>query len=797
MKVRSIVVMGMMATMVFAEAKASRNGRANQGNNQFGFGNQPGWGSIHNRDLYQIREVQQRYNEYMRSTSKLANLYQQLDEITSKLGYNHTKIDELKENRQAARVTLKEKTDQVNRLEAKVAVLQTEKQDALEKVVEIEGVVASIDYDITAEEARLQPFKQEMKNKKKKVDNHASKFNAAKTKQTKAIEKLNQAKDKYERITAAYTNAVATEKLYKGQLAGIDRKIQIYQNQLDIYTAQHGSKIEQIQQVKAEIKELEKQKKKANLFSKKRKRLKREIEKKELILKAYRRSLPAGVMDRVEQATTRLAQLEQEQQTKEALLSQTQINIASFQEQAQNTQVTIDTATTKVEEAKEEFAPIKTKQDQLNNAYVKARKKLRNESTELNNLQDKKLKANTLLSNAQYQLTQIKDRIAQKDRKLENQVLAMNQIQIDIENMKSEMQVCKAEIKELNKVKKTMEEKELRLFDKLANTTARTHNNQVFHAFVGGLNTITPEMRDKISLAAANGAKIVLWGNLSNQELLTNIAPITGVSNAAQISISELKGQTESTQYFNLNVNMPAAELYLDGSSVPLLMTADDRVVMAAKSNDNGMGVVITSTINPNDMNEYDLKAFMEMIAGSNANEYIPRTDTDPSQDYDQTDPGYNDGDDDNQDPGHDGQIDPGHDDGNQGPIQPEVFSTGFKFVETTEIPDNSKAGVVIDMEIDAEKGFMLTQAELSVQIKHSYIGDIKIILISPEGKEVQLRYRKGGSGKVIDDIYTKEIIDSFAGEMIRGTWKLIVEDTYNKDTGVVEAVRFSIEGER
>ncbi len=794
MKVKSLVVMGVMASLAFSQSEASnrRNNQTDQGS-QFGFSDQFGWGQQNNQDLYQIREVQQSYKEYIQSSSKLANLYHQLDELSAKLGFNQVKIDETQENKRAAKQALDIKADEVNKLEAKLAVLTTEHFDASERVSSIESQIAGIDYDISVEEDKLQPLKDAVQNKKEKLNKHAAKFNKAKENVDKAEDKLTKAKAKYQRLTQDYSSAVAAQQQYQGEIAGIERKVLAYSRQLENLIRKYGTKLEEIQKLKDEIAELERQRRDSGIFSSRRRRLKEEIEKKELVLKAYTRSMPASVIKQHDTAIKRIAELELDKRRVQDQLTQAQDNIDNFQNQATETQAIIDIAQNDFEQEKAAFQPIKEKNEQLSDAFAKARKKLRDESAHLSDLQDKKQKAVNRLSSAQYTLNSAADKLDKKQRQLEREVQAMAQIQIDMENMKEMIKSLNRENRDLESTKIELEKKELKLFEKIANTTLRTHNNQVFHAFVGGLNNITPQMSQKIALAAANGSKIVFWGNMDNQEMLQNLSQITGVQGTSQLHVSHIKGSTSSTQYFELSVNMPAKELFIDQSAVPVLSTLDGRAIMAAKYNENGMGVVITSAIDPNDMNEYDLKAFMEMIAMSDNSEYIASQNPGDIPSDDHTD----DSDDDQGDHQDTDPAQPPYGDDNTDPQSPEVFSTGFKHVEKTDIPDNAPQGVTIDMEIEAEKGFILSSAELSIDISHSYIGDIKIELISPEGKSIELRYRKGGSGKVISDIYSSEIMNAFAGEMIRGTWSVVVTDTYNKDTGYIEAIRFSVEGER
>jgi serine protease len=95
----------------------------------------------------------------------------------------------------------------------------------------------------------------------------------------------------------------------------------------------------------------------------------------------------------------------------------------------------------------------------------------------------------------------------------------------------------------------------------------------------------------------------------------------------------------------------------------------------------------------------------------------------------------------------------------------------------------------------------------VQVQIGHSYIGDLRITLIGPDGTQVMLFNHRGGSGNdlfntVFDDESANSIwrgvapfagsfkpefaLSAFDGKLARGTWKLVVSDASLLDSGKV-----------
>ncbi|HET6289397.1 MAG TPA: S8 family serine peptidase [Amycolatopsis sp.] len=72
----------------------------------------------------------------------------------------------------------------------------------------------------------------------------------------------------------------------------------------------------------------------------------------------------------------------------------------------------------------------------------------------------------------------------------------------------------------------------------------------------------------------------------------------------------------------------------------------------------------------------------------------------------------------------------------------------------------------------------------VAVAIKHPYTGDLRIDLVTPSGKVVNLE-QAGGEGTV--DLSKTYTVDT-SGENRSGDWKLRVQDVYRFDTGVLDS---------
>ena len=75
-------------------------------------------------------------------------------------------------------------------------------------------------------------------------------------------------------------------------------------------------------------------------------------------------------------------------------------------------------------------------------------------------------------------------------------------------------------------------------------------------------------------------------------------------------------------------------------------------------------------------------------------------------------------------------------------------------------------------------------EAAVEVHIQHTWIGDLVVDLVAPDGTAYNLHNRAGGSTDNIDQTYTRDL----SSEAANGTWTLRVTDAATFDTGFVES---------
>jgi len=119
------------------------------------------------------------------------------------------------------------------------------------------------------------------------------------------------------------------------------------------------------------------------------------------------------------------------------------------------------------------------------------------------------------------------------------------------------------------------------------------------------------------------------------------------------------------------------------------------------------------------------------------------------------------------------------------GTVETRTFSSGDV---PKSIPDNNSTGVTSTLVLN--DGHSIQDFQVTVNITHTYIGDLVVSLISPSGTEVILSNRAGGSADNINQTYT---LTNFNGLDAVGTWTLKVKDLARYDTGTIDSWSLAI----
>ncbi|MEV5340779.1 S8 family peptidase [Streptomyces sp. NPDC052676] len=109
----------------------------------------------------------------------------------------------------------------------------------------------------------------------------------------------------------------------------------------------------------------------------------------------------------------------------------------------------------------------------------------------------------------------------------------------------------------------------------------------------------------------------------------------------------------------------------------------------------------------------------------------------------------------------------------------------GPRFENTGDYAINDNATVESPITVSGVSGNAPATLAVQVNIVHTYIGDLQVQLIAPDGTAYTLKgYGTGGSSDNINTTYSVNA----SSEPANGTWKLRVSDNANLDTGRIDA---------
>ncbi|WP_399040419.1 M4 family metallopeptidase [Streptomyces sp. 3330] len=109
---------------------------------------------------------------------------------------------------------------------------------------------------------------------------------------------------------------------------------------------------------------------------------------------------------------------------------------------------------------------------------------------------------------------------------------------------------------------------------------------------------------------------------------------------------------------------------------------------------------------------------------------------------------------------------------------------TSFENTADVSIPDNG-AAVTSSVTVSGRTGNAPSNLAVAVDIVHTYIGDLQVQLLAPDGTAYTLKaYGTGGSSDNINTTYTVNA----SSEVANGVWKLRVQDNAAQDTGYINS---------
>ncbi|WP_330298029.1 M28 family metallopeptidase [Streptomyces sp. NBC_00503] len=120
----------------------------------------------------------------------------------------------------------------------------------------------------------------------------------------------------------------------------------------------------------------------------------------------------------------------------------------------------------------------------------------------------------------------------------------------------------------------------------------------------------------------------------------------------------------------------------------------------------------------------------------------------------------------------------------NLGAATPVPPGPSFENTADVNIPDSPGAAVTSPITVSGVTGNAPATLKVDVNIVHTYVGDLVVDLVAPDGSVYNLRNRSGGSADNIVQGFTVNA----SSEVANGVWKLQVKDLAAQDTGYINS---------
>jgi len=122
-------------------------------------------------------------------------------------------------------------------------------------------------------------------------------------------------------------------------------------------------------------------------------------------------------------------------------------------------------------------------------------------------------------------------------------------------------------------------------------------------------------------------------------------------------------------------------------------------------------------------------------------------------------------------------------------PTPPSGNEKTYENTTGAAIPDNAPAGASVDIVVPDT--FAFKTLSVSVDIEHTWRGDLRVELLKDGTKVATLHDRTGGSAANLVQTYTYQAAQ-VGGDAARATWTLKVTDTAARDTGRIRTVKLA-----
>ncbi len=102
-------------------------------------------------------------------------------------------------------------------------------------------------------------------------------------------------------------------------------------------------------------------------------------------------------------------------------------------------------------------------------------------------------------------------------------------------------------------------------------------------------------------------------------------------------------------------------------------------------------------------------------------------------------------------------------------------------------VPDNDPSGIADTLKVDRDG--VVKGVKVDIDLRHTYVGDLDVLLIAPDGTQVKLHARGGRDaddlvGTYGDGLQSNDDLQKLVGKQAKGDWQLKVVDLAGQDVG-------------
>ena len=119
---------------------------------------------------------------------------------------------------------------------------------------------------------------------------------------------------------------------------------------------------------------------------------------------------------------------------------------------------------------------------------------------------------------------------------------------------------------------------------------------------------------------------------------------------------------------------------------------------------------------------------------------------------------------------------------------EPPPAGPSFENADNVNIPD-AGAAVTSPVTVTGVTGNAPADLQVSVDIKHTYRGDLQVDLVAPDGTAYRLK--NTSTSDSADNVIATYTVNA-SSEVANGTWQLQVRDLYSADTGYIDSWRLT-----